>query len=203
MKRYLRESTSGPGFALIKPSIERWIMDRFDENYPQTLSDVNDYVNMQDKDYHLCTNMGDYLAKDIMNAYLQSNVSWLETRFDLNVSKLGKLGILYRGIRGITIILHYIQYDFSKSFMSNLGRLTKETADFLNKDYSSEQDFKASCMTASQDASNKGKKTIYLDFFNDNPNNMPVFESDSLLKYIVLTKKDEVEALRILRRMRL
>ena len=183
--RYTTESVDEVSFNLITPSVSRWLDDQIDLNYPSDIDTVACYVNMQDPGYNLCTKKGDYLAKDLMNSYLKMKVGWLDDNLDISVSKQGKLAI------GFKIIIHYIQYDFSRSFTSNLGILSKETAKYLSDNFTTREIFDSFCMTAIQNAKNESKKTIYLDLISKNPENKPVFEKLSLRGYSILTESDE------------
>ena len=189
--RYTTESVDEVSFNLITPSVSRWIDDQIDLNYPSDIDTVACYVNMQDPGYNLCTKKGDYLAKDLMNSYLKMKVGWLDDNLDISVSKQGKLAIGFKTHEGFKIIIHYIQYDFSESFTSNLGILSKETAKYLSDNFSTRAIFDSFCMTAVQNAKNESKKTIYLDLISKNPENKPVFEKLSLRGYSILTESDE------------
>ena len=189
--RYTTESVDEISFNLITPSVSRWIDDQIDLNYPSGIDIVSRYVNMQDPGYNLCTKKGDYLAKDLMNSYLKMKVGWLDDNLDISVSKQGKLAIGFKTHDGFKIIIHYIQYDFSKPFTSNLGILSKETAKYLSDNFTTRAIFDSFCMTAVQNAKNESKKTIYLDLISKNPDNKPVFEKLSLRGYSILTESDE------------
>lgn len=189
--KYTTESVDEISFNLITPSISRWIDDQIDLNYPSDIDTVACYVNMQDPGYNLCTKKGDYLAKDLMNSYLKMKVGWLDDNLDISVSKQGKLAIGFKTHDGFKIIIHYIQYDFSKSFTSNLGILSKETAKYLSDNFTTREIFDSFCMTAIQNAKNESKKIIYLDLISKNPDNKPVFEKLSLRGYSILTESDE------------
>lgn len=189
--RYTTESVDEVSFNLITPSVSRWIDDQIDLNYPSDIDTVARYVNMQDPGYNLCTKKGDYLAKDLMNSYLKMKVGWLDDNLDISVSKQGKLAIGFKTHNGFKIIIHYIQYDFSESFTSNLGILSKETAKYLSDNFTTREIFDSFCMTAIQNAKNESKKTIYLDLISKNPDNKPVFEKLSLRGYSILTESDE------------
>src|SRR5574344_374117 len=144
--KYTTESVDDIGFNLITPSVSRWIDDQIDLNYPSDIDTVVRYVNMQDPGYNLCTKKGDYLAKDLMNSYLKMKVGWLDDNLDISVSKQGKLAIGFKKHEGFKIIIHYIQYDFSKSFTSNLGILSKETAKYLSDNFTTREIFDSFCM---------------------------------------------------------
>ena len=189
--RYTTESVDEVSFNLITPSVSRWLDDQIDLNYPSDIDTVARYVNMQDPGYNLCTKKGDYLAKDLMNSYLKMKVGWLDDNLDISVSKHGKLAIGFKTHEGFKIIIHYIQYDFSESFTSNLGILSKETAKYLSDNFTTRAIFDSFCMTAVQNAKNESKKTIYLDLISKNPDNKPVFEKLSLRGYSILTESDE------------
>ena len=189
--RYTTESVDDISFNLITPSVSRWIDDQIDLNYPSDIDTVACYVNMQDPGYNLCTKKGDYLAKDLMNSYLKMKVGWLDDNLDISVSKQGKLAIGFKTHDGFKIIIHYIQYDFSKPFTSNLGILSKETAKYLSDNFTTRAIFDSFCMIAIQNAKNESKKTIYLDLISKNPENKPVFEKLSLRRYSILTESDE------------
>lgn len=187
----MNESVDEISFNLITPSIQRWIDDQLDSNHPADITAVSSYVKMQDPGYNLCTKKGDYLAKDLCNSYLKSKVKWLDVNFDLSVSKQGKLAIGFKTHDGFNIIIHYIMYDFSRTFTSNLGILSKETAKFLSDNFTSRDIFDSFCLTAVHNAKNESKKTIYLDLINENPENKPVFEKLSVRGYSILTESDE------------
>jgi hypothetical protein len=149
------------GFELIEPSVKRWIDDQIYGDTPEQLEDVAAYLQAKYPGYKMMTMRGQKITQDLVNAYLNDNVPWLNQNFETAISRNNKLTLLSYEYGNTPVIVYFIEYDYEKPFLKNLANLYQDAADFLCE-FETEEIFSECCEEAVYKANSEEKQFAYV-----------------------------------------